>query len=294
MASRLYLGSPIPAGAPPSGGGCPDGVTFDGANDWLARGGDLTGSADGRQGTCSFWVKFNGGDAAEQRILGNFDANVKIFRDVGNHLHVYLANAAFSISYENRQGDAYTIVAGAWHHVLVSWDMNFAAGAKKCHIYIDDAQPGDSPSDTGAAFDIDYTSTNWVVGVNGDQNGQYLNADLAAFWFAEGVYYDLTNATNRRKFITADLKAADLGADGSTPTGSKPIVYLNGPASGFQTNLGTGGNYTVSGALTDAATDPPCGIVAGANVMQFGLDAIEAGAIGLQQGLCAIEQGRVP
>ena len=64
---------------------------------------------------------------------------------------------------------------------------------------------------------------------------------------------------NRRKYITATVKPVDLGSDGSNP-GSQPIVYLsvrsNDAATVFATNKGTGGNFSITGALALAATSP--------------------------------------
>src|SRR3546814_7073174 len=51
-------------------------------------------------------------------------------------------------------------------------------------------------------------------------------------------------------------RLSDL-ADGSTPTGSAPLVFLSGATASWHTNKGTGGGFTENGALTDAATDPP-------------------------------------
>ncbi len=46
-------------------------VQFDGSNDYLTRGAELTGIADGKAGTLSVWLNFTGGDAANQHFLSN-------------------------------------------------------------------------------------------------------------------------------------------------------------------------------------------------------------------------------
>ena len=48
----------------------------------------------------------------------------------------------------------------------------------------------------------------------------------------------------------------NLGSDGSTPTGTAPILFLNNPASTWHTNLGTGGGMSLTGTLV-AGTDAP-------------------------------------
>ena len=62
--------------------------------------------------------------------------------------------------------------------------------------------------------------------------------------------------SNRRKFINADLTPVDLGANGQTPTGTSPTIYMTGTPTEFLNNLGTGGNFSVAqGALVDV--NPP-------------------------------------
>jgi len=72
---------------------------------------------------------------------------------------------------------------------------------------------------------------------------------------------DLDTVSNRRLFNDgsgggAGGKPVNLGSDGSTPTGNQPIIYLNGDETNFQINAGSGGNLTVTGALT-ACSDGP-------------------------------------
>ena len=69
---------------------------------------------------------------------------------------------------------------------------------------------------------------------------------------ADGLLVHDTNGTasNRLKFLTASGEPADLGADGSTPTGTQPLIYLANATATFQNNLGSGGNFTENGALT--------------------------------------------
>jgi hypothetical protein len=48
-----------------------------------------------------------------------------------------------------------------------------------------------------------------------------------------------------------------LGADGSTPTGTAPIIFLSGATSSWETNKGSGGGFTENGGLTQSPDDPP-------------------------------------
>ena len=94
-------------------------------------------------------------------------------------------------------------------------------------------------------------------GVGGLPDGTLkLDGSIAELWFAPGVYIDLSVEENRRKFITDALRPANLGSDGSTPTGSAPLIYLSGATSSWHTNKGTGGGFTENGDLTDSTSSP--------------------------------------
>lgn len=237
---------------------CPRGVTFDGTNDYLTRGADLDGSANNSQGTCFFWVKLDAaGDGVRQRILNSGNAAVILERTAANRFQIFVANGALTATL----GGALTRTSSdGWMSVMMSWDTNFSAGNKLMNIWVNDTDDSGVKTDASAAFAVDYTSTDWGIGARPSDGANKLNGDLADFWFAEGVYFDFSIESNRRKFIASNHGAVDLGADGSKPTGTAPIVFMRGPASAFATNLGTGGNFTVTGALDDSLTNPPCSI----------------------------------
>jgi len=237
---------------------CPQGVTFDGTNDFLFRGA-LAGLTDGRQGAISFWLRLNGGDGANQFFLGCSSQRIEVARRSDNTLRFQLLTSGGS-TLLRANTTAATLTAGAnWHHVAMSWDTNFAAGLKLAHIAIDDADVAVTKTDAGAAADIPYAGVGeWSVCADQGSSGtDKLNGDLADFWFTD-EYIDFSVEANRRKFIGATGGAVDLGASGELPTGTAAKVYQRGPAANFPANLGSGGDFTVSGELTDAADDPPC------------------------------------
>lgn len=230
------------------------GVTFDGTNDYMVRGGGLTGAVDSRLGMASFWVNLNGGDAATMFVFRGAANGPRLVRSNANLWAVTLLNAAGTSSFTIRAATQ-SVVATGWQHVLVSWSTDAAAGAKIGQIYIDDVSDPGTFTDADAAFDIDYTDTDHAIGADTAGTAK-LNADLAdmAVWFGERL--DLSVVANRRKFISVAGKPVPLGVDGSGPTGTPPIVFQRGPAATFAINRGTGGDFTVTGALTDAATSP--------------------------------------
>ena len=253
----LAAGSGVALGIVPV---CPEGVTFDGTNDWLTRGGALSGISDGSQGAASFWIRFSGSTGTAYRWFTSNTTNVR-FRSPTTGEVIFRVSAGGG-SFLNVTSTIQIVPDTFWHHVLLSWDTNFTAGNKLYHLVIDDVVDTPSVTDANPAFNVDYTTpTDWIVGA-GDVSGlDKLNGDQADFWFTT-EYLDFSVEAERRKFITASGGAvADLGASGGLPTGTAAKVYLRGPATNFATNLGSGGNFTVTGTLTDSADDPPCGDV---------------------------------
>lgn len=139
-------------------------------------------------------------------------------------------------------------VGAGWYHILGSFD---APGTFKCYIN-DIDKPLQDVLHAENAFDV--LSNGFPFKLN---NGTL--CDLADVWIAPGVSLlvdgDIPEVT-RRKFISAAGKPVDLGADGSTPTGTAPAIFFSGDAAAFVTNRGTGGAFTLTGSLTDADSSP--------------------------------------
>ena len=210
---------------------------FDGANDYLTRGSDLTGNADGKEGTLSFWLKLNGGDGVAQDILAALDPSLEIGKNSANATVLNLQTSA-----------AYT-ASGGWIHFLASWSLG-VSGAR--HIYVNDAADLSVVNFTDDI--IEYTRADWSVG--GAPGGtRLLNACLAELWFAR-AYVDISVEATRRKFTSASGKPLDLGANGASPTGSQPILYFREAFATFGANKGSGGAFTANGALAACASSP--------------------------------------
>jgi hypothetical protein len=89
----------------------------------------------------------------------------------------------------------------------------------------------------------------------------YTQVSMADLWFGSTVaFVDLTTISNRRKFISGDGGAQNLGGSGSRPFGSAPTVFLtnSGVPDTFATNNGTGGSFAISfDELHDGPSNPP-------------------------------------
>lgn len=228
-------------------------VVFDGANDWLTRGAELSGNADGKAGILSVWMKFTGGDATAQRIIQNGSSGttrLTISKSAGDKFSISGLNAAGSVILTLTSSASYTSASG-WKHFLASWNLATALG----QLYVNDASDLAGGS-TLTNDTIDYTLANFAIGAHVDGTGKTF-AEIADLYLNLATSIDLSVESNRRKFISASRLPVDLGASGATPTGTSPIVFLKGTvAGGFATNKGTGGGFTTNGTLTDAATSP--------------------------------------
>lgn len=229
----------------------PDGVTdyfghsvvFDGATS-LARGANLDGLIDGKAGTLSYWVKFNGDDGVEQSITENDGAFFNSRKLVDNTIKVQGFNGGEILLLPSNS--TFTVASG-WVHVLASWDLANGLG----HLYIDNVSDLGTPVLTDDT--IDYARADWLVGVNSALTFD-LNADMADLWFDDN-FIDITDDAERAKFINATtLLPVDLGDDGQLPTGTTPILSLNkSTTGGWEDNRGSGGGMTVTGALADGS-----------------------------------------
>lgn len=147
---------------------------------------------------------------------------------------------------------------GSWHHIVASWDR----GNSNYHFYVDDVDDltlelegtdGDIGWDvSGSGFDGNHfifnaTGSNW-------------RGCFTQLWMTNTEYVDLSVTANRRNFISATGGAVNFGVDGSTPTGTAPLIYLHNPVASIGTNRGLGDtDFTVVGTLEACASSPPLG-----------------------------------
>lgn len=226
-------------------------VLFDGTNDWMLRGADLTGNADGKKGLVSFWIKFQGGDGSEQRFYDTAGTFNNIQREaITNLFRFSFGGAANILAYSNT---AYTVASG-WVHVLAAWDL----ATSTFQLYINDVSDL-AASPTLLNANIDYTRLDHAIGSSDGGAGSRVNGDIADFYINFAETLDISVAGNRSKFRSG-TKPVDLGSTCSTPTGTASIICLKhvtgAAATDFATNRGTGGDFTITGTLTESSTTP--------------------------------------
>lgn len=237
------------AGGVGEAGGLVNAAEFDGSNDYVSRGSNLSGVSDSSQGILSMWI--------EADTNNNDEYLFSMGSSSSEQMQFYFSSGNIFIQFDG-SGSRYRwltggISTGTVYHLLFSWDMD-PGGSKVFNSYINDASSGSNTLDFGGAFSLDYTSNPVAVGTYyvslGNSVYRY-DGKIGAFYFAPGQYLDFSTESNRRKFVNADGTPVNLGADGSTPTGSQPAVFLNNKYDSFESNLGSGGDFTVTGSLDD-------------------------------------------
>ena len=223
------------------------GADFDGTNDFLARGGGLTGVSDGKTGLFSVWFRKDGGDSAFREICSASTLKFRQYILNTNVLKIEGRNAANTLIFDITTTGTF-LTSASYVHILASWDLGTAG---RRHIFVGDVE--DTNQNTFTDDDIDYTAADWGIGGLPSGSNKF-NGCLSEMYFAL-EWLDITVEANRRKFSTAAGKPVDLGADGSLPTGTAAIIYepfedLDG------TNKGTGGNFNVTGELVRCSSSP--------------------------------------
>jgi hypothetical protein len=236
-----------------------DAADFDGTNDYLTKA-TMTGQAATKTGILSAWFRLDtgavGGNLITAADLGSGFEILKVtisttqINILGNN--VSAANG-FSVTAN------LSISTGTWYHLLVSWDCSTG----DTHLYVNDGNEEDFSSTVNQNIDFGLVDNWTVMAYEQDPSfggGNLIDGCVAELYCAPGQYLDFSVAANRRKFIDASLNPVSLGATGSTPTGTAPLIYLHlddgETASNFAVNRGTGGNLTVTGALGTCASSP--------------------------------------
>lgn len=213
---------------------------FGGVSDYLLRSSDLDGNVDGKTGILSAWLRIDGGDAALQYVVTNGSFRFMFARQADNTILVRGRGTDGNIKLQLTSAGTYT-ASVTWLHLLASWDLSATAG----HLYINDTSDLAGGS-TLLDVEIDYTRTTWGLGASTTPS-DYFNGAISELYFTN-EYIDFSVKANRRFFIDPSGYPVYLGADGSLPTGTAPLVYMRERANNCGINSGTGGDFVIQGA----------------------------------------------
>jgi len=234
-------------------------VTFDGSTTYLSKTGDLDGAVDSPKMFAAFWVKKNGNDNNFQFFLADYDLDITIACTPDNNIRVDVTDTNGNIFYGDTT-DTFTI-SNPFTLIMVSVDItNF--GTPIVHVTFNDTVMAFTPIlnnlDTGV---IEFTNrAGWRIGAGNGGNNKF-DGDMSMAFFKIGVAPDLSDVTFRRKFIDVTGLPVNLGANGELPFGEAPDIYMtqlatDTVAANFAVNLGTGGDFDITGALTLSTASP--------------------------------------
>jgi len=233
-----------------SSGGGKVATLFDGSTDAIRRTTEFTGAVDSKLVTFSIWFACNAGDSTTRRLF-EFQFRQRAQVSNINNLQIDLAD---SVGGQNARiifgmGD---ITDSAWHHWLVSIDLN-GATSTTVQSYVDGVENG--VISLLVDSEIEFTRPAFNLGSSATPDGFWPGC-LSEVYINPGVRVDLDDPNIRLKWRTAAGKPANLGPDGSKPTGAAPLIYMpNGGIDGV--NLGTGGNLDSIIGTPVVCGDPP-------------------------------------
>lgn len=240
---RAQVGFDV-AGGSPTDGSEPNAVSW--GDSWAKRGAGLTGAADSQSVTGSFWYR-----VSDVNIGQNIFAGTTTLGGTTTRFKILFLNGLFQVSGSTSGGTSILdirsttlIEAGSWYHILFSFNL---ANAGQRHLYVDDVSDLNVVTYTNNTIDL--TLADWSFGALPDGSGTSDLATYADFWLRFGLYTDFSNSTNRRAFISANGDPVYLGTTGQAPSTASPqvspIVYFGNDVATYQTNLGTGGGFTI-------------------------------------------------
>jgi hypothetical protein len=226
---------------PAASGDTPEGVSFDGTNDYLSRSSDLSGNADSKTFTFSAWVYGDGycyiaNDGSSYGFRLVFQASINTLQILGNN------SAGTRVLNPVIEFDG--VISNTWTHILISIDL---ANTSNRYVYINDKLASVTWS-TYIDDSINFTQSKHNIGSY--TNGSSPFTGRLAHVFLDYTYRDLSVTANRRLFIDSDGKP-------SSTIPSSPIIYLPmTDAATAGSNSGTGGDFTVNGVLDTAGRGP--------------------------------------
>jgi len=217
---------------------------LDGSNDYYETNSGLEGSENGKKGIFSCLLRRDA--TGEQWIIDGDHFYIEMRAD--HKIRIVCADSGGTALLLQDSTTTYG-VSTDYIHILLVWDVANAIA----EMWVNDVSVGDTPM-TLASGDIYYNDSRWGVGAPPAYAAYKLNGALSEVYLTLD-YPGTFDVSMRRRFIDADGKPVYLGADGSLPTGSQPIIYT--PDGDASNNLGYGGNFTANGNPVEAVGPTP-------------------------------------
>lgn len=194
----------------------------------------LENTVNGRKGTFAMRGRLLGGDGTNLMFyaqgVGTSSVTdcVRIQRLTTNQIRMTLRSASAQVLQQTSVG---TLLAGSDFELLISWDLDLGVS----QMWLNGVSVGGAPT-LGTVADIPYTSTLPANFFGLGNNTALTPAQWSYVYLNTSAYVDLSVATNRDKFLPANI-----GGWGDEPTGSRPQVFLWGDAESYNTGLSNKG-----------------------------------------------------
>ena len=165
-------------------------------------------------------------------------------------LKIYESNTGYLFFYASDSSDGDVAATNGWKVPLNTWChvlISVSGSTQKC--YINDKDVTSEGYYASSWYRYQHPIQFNRAGVTKVAAGTYGQRNHAVF--LSTTYYDIDTESNRRMFITSDLKPAD-----PSEAPSAPVNLLLTDADTAGDNAGTGGDFTVSGVLDTAERGP--------------------------------------
>lgn len=216
-------------------------AVFNGSTGKLNRGASLTGISDSK--TFSFAFNLNKTASVLYTLLDTTGATLRITVNASNQLVLLAKN---SVGSTILSATVTTAIANATNtEVLVCIDL---ANSANRFVYLNDV----AASVTWTTYANDFVDLTVVDACIGSEvaGANYLSGSLAECYFSTS-YIDFSQEANRLKFRDAFGNPVDLAPQIAAGTLPNPAIYMRFDPANFGKNSGTGGDFTVSGTITD-------------------------------------------
>ena len=163
-----------------------------------------------------------------------------------DNLELVVRNGTTATDVNRYASNNNALSSGAWHTVLFTDDLSVTNKSKR-ELWINGTKINSWTENVNSDLNIPFSSfDSFRVSNSSFSAGIQGSIGFLAF---DTTYLDFSQEANRLKFFDAFGYPVDLGEDGSTPTGSQPLIYINNDFH-LGTNLGSGGNFTPTNTPT--------------------------------------------
>lgn len=192
----------------------------------------------------SWWMRVDTVGATQALFSRSGSQGLQVRIDTTGDLEFNFTNAG-GTKVVDRATSGTAFDDNTWHHIL----LQYSSVGPVFRLYIDDVSTGTSGTTNSDTISI----PDLIIGTN--PSSLFYAGSLAEVWIGTYTGLDISNSSDRQKFIVNSSIPANLGSDGSTPYSTQPPLYFSRLSASapntFATNKGSNGVYALTGTLTD-------------------------------------------